>query len=328
MSAAIDQNLEKICAEERSLRATLGEVESQLSQCLVKRREVREEKAKYERALWIGPVITTVDVWPLYALFVLAVVGPSALLVFGVLRAIWLPTWLAGSGAALAAAGVGYCGWRLRDVETDIRRRYQDNPASHIQQLQPEIHEWDNRLKSRTHQRDTLQRQLSEMLAQKQAIEAEIVLTKEKHRAEEELQREKEERDKKQAILQLLNGRWETLRGIPFEEFLAKVLRLHGYQVELTPASNDQGVDLVAVINGQRVAIQAKGYANMVGNESVQQVIAGKRFYQCNCAAVITNSSFTKSALVLAESNECLMIDYTVIPMMIFNGWPEKGVRR
>lgn len=328
MSESLNQALEKIREQEQVLRASLADAESRFAVLDGAWRGLRREKLYYELAKRLGPMVTQVDVWPLYALYVLVIVGIGSLVAFGLLRAVWLPTWVAAIGASAVAVGAFYCGWKLRGVEREIRRRYPDQPLTHLQRLSTEIQELDQRIEPLVQERRGLQRQLADLIAKKEEIENQASIEKEKQRQAEELRREQEAHNKKQAKLRLLNSKWDTLRGIPFEEFLAEVLRQHGYDVELTPASGDQGVDLVAVIFGQRVAIQAKGYSNMVGNESVQQVVAGKRFYNCTHAAVITNSSFTHAALALAESNDCLMIDYTVIPTLILHGWPEKGVRR
>lgn len=328
MSESTDQVLAQLSMEEQRLKAALGEIDGGFMALDSLRRELRRERFGYVLARRFGPIVTQVDVWPLYALYALLIIGPSSLLAFGILRAIWFPTWLAGIGAAVVALIAGYNGWKLKDVEREIRRRYPDQPSHNIQRIQSEIETLDLQIQPITQERRSVQRQLADLTVKISDLQQQLADEKEKRRQADELKREREAHEKKQAKLQLLNGRWETLPGIPFEEFLAKVLRQHGYEVELTPASGDQGVDLVAVIFGQRVAIQAKGYSNMVGNESVQQVVAGKRFYNCTHAAVITNSSFTHAALALAESNDCLMIDYTVIPTLILHGWPEKGVRR
>lgn len=328
MSATPNQNLLNILAEEKALQASLHEYDKQLEFIAISRNERRQEKARYERAQWFGPVLNQIDVWPLYSLYTLAIVGPGSLLTFGILRAFWIPTWLASIGAIITALAAIYGGWRLRSVEADIRRRFREDVAGSIRLLQVEFEDLGSQLKSLTQRREAAQANLDDLSRRKQLLEQELAAVYEKNKLEEKVLREKDERDNKNAKLQLLRSHWEQLRGIPFEEFLASVLKTHGYQVELTQASNDQGVDLIAVIAGCRVAIQAKGYSNPVGNESVQQVIAGMRFYRCTKAAVITNSSFTNSALLLAESNECLMIDAKVIPSLIMHGWPETGVRR
>lgn len=107
----------------------------------------------------------------------------------------------------------------------------------------------------------------------------------------------------------LLHTDWRSLRGIPFEEFLCRVFQLLGYDVELTKASGDQGVDLVVAGKGRRIAVQAKGYADSVGNEAVQNVVAGSKMYRCDSCAAITNSRFTQAAKELAHVNCCDLID-------------------
>jgi restriction endonuclease Mrr len=57
---------------------------------------------------------------------------------------------------------------------------------------------------------------------------------------------------------QLLLCDWRCLRGIPFEEFLKELFELHGYHVEATKASGDQGVDLLVTYGAERIAAQVR----------------------------------------------------------------------
>jgi hypothetical protein len=107
----------------------------------------------------------------------------------------------------------------------------------------------------------------------------------------------------------LVHTNWRSLRGVPFENFLAEVFEELGYSVELTKASGDQGVDLVVTGKGRRIAVQAKGYAGSVGNKAVQEVYAGKKHYDCDGYVVVTNSDFTSGAVSLAQSVHCRLID-------------------
>ncbi len=107
----------------------------------------------------------------------------------------------------------------------------------------------------------------------------------------------------------LLACDWRTLRGIPFEDFLADVFQELGFEVERTKATGDQGVDLIATRGGRRLAIQAKGYAESVGNSAVQEVVTGKIFYRCHACAVITNSGFTSGAIELAVRTNCTLVE-------------------
>ncbi|SMP76266.1 Restriction endonuclease [Desulfonatronum zhilinae] len=92
------------------------------------------------------------------------------------------------------------------------------------------------------------------------------------------------------------------LDGIQFEDFLNKFFTHNGYTVLKTARTGDQGADLVISINGTKTVVQAKKYSDKVGNKAVQEAIAAKGFYKAEKAMVITNSSFTKSAIDLALS--------------------------
>lgn len=111
---------------------------------------------------------------------------------------------------------------------------------------------------------------------------------------------------------------WQLMTGATFETFLGEVFKEHGYLVEATAKTGDQGVDLIVTRDGARVAVQAKGYVgHTVGNEAVQQVHAGKGFYGCQSAVVVTNSLYTPSARDLAERLDCHLIDGSQIPDLI-----------
>lgn len=91
-----------------------------------------------------------------------------------------------------------------------------------------------------------------------------------------------------------------------FEHFVAKVFELNGHYAEVTQASGDYGVDLV--LNGE-IAVQVKFYGTPVGPAAVQEVVAGSRYYKCNQAWVVTNSSYTPAAVALAAANDVRLID-------------------
>lgn len=116
---------------------------------------------------------------------------------------------------------------------------------------------------------------------------------------------------------QLVHSDWRTLRGIPFEKFIAEIFTELGFSVQETKATGDQGVDLIVKGKQRVLAIQCKGYANSVGNGAIQEVFAGMRHYQCHECAVITNSGFTSGAVALAQSVGCKLLDEQDIPKLI-----------
>jgi restriction system protein len=97
--------------------------------------------------------------------------------------------------------------------------------------------------------------------------------------------------------------------GIEFEILVGRVLRSSGYEVGGTPATGDQGADLIATKHGKTIAIQVKRYAAPVGNSAVQEIVAALRFYKVDEGWVITNNTFTASAEELAKANGVRLVD-------------------
>jgi restriction endonuclease Mrr len=131
-------------------------------------------------------------------------------------------------------------------------------------------------------------------------------------RQEEALQREAAKRRRIEAMLHPDRVRDEIhyMSGPEFERFMADLLRQKGYEVEETPLSGDQGVDLILPdLDGKRVVIQLKRWTGPVGNKAIQATFAGMAHYQADEGWIITTSTFTKSARELARSTSVRLID-------------------
>lgn len=102
----------------------------------------------------------------------------------------------------------------------------------------------------------------------------------------------------------------DFMEGHDFENWCAGLLRKIGFtDVEVTPGSGDQGVDILAVRDGIKYAIQCKCYSSDLGNTPIQEVYAGKSFYNCQIGAVITNQHFTKGGVAAAKATGVLLWD-------------------
>ena len=99
----------------------------------------------------------------------------------------------------------------------------------------------------------------------------------------------------------------KDMTGVQFEEHCKKILIEAGWEVEDTPTSGDQGVDLIASIENLRVCIQCKCFTKPVGNKAVQEVAAGMIHWNGTHAVVVGKSGFTKSAQNLAESTKVIL---------------------
>lgn len=98
--------------------------------------------------------------------------------------------------------------------------------------------------------------------------------------------------------------------GLNYEYAVAKYLKKHGYySVSVTKGSGDYGVDVIASKGSHKYAVQCKFYSNPVGLGAVQEVVAGKAMYGCDCAMVVTNSTFTKAARELAQKNDVALLE-------------------
>ncbi len=101
----------------------------------------------------------------------------------------------------------------------------------------------------------------------------------------------------------------DKMTGRQFEEFVAAVMEGCGYEIEeVTSESGDYGADIIAIADGERIAVQCKRYAKPVGVKAVQEVISAMKHYSCEKAIVVTNSTFTRQAYTLAEDNEVVTL--------------------
>ncbi len=98
-----------------------------------------------------------------------------------------------------------------------------------------------------------------------------------------------------------------------FEKECARILNKKGFNARATKGSGDQGVDVLAEKNNIKIAIQCKQYSKPVGNKAVQEVIAGKNFYNAQYAAVVSNASFTPSARKLAAKCGVILLDVRML---------------
>lgn len=109
----------------------------------------------------------------------------------------------------------------------------------------------------------------------------------------------------------------EAMSGVEFEEHVADLMRASGYVVTMTATTGDFGVDLVAVRNGKRLAVQCKRQAKPVGSAAVQQVVAGAVMHKCTETMVVSNQLFTSAAQRLAMQHGCLLVGVTGLTRML-----------
>lgn len=105
-----------------------------------------------------------------------------------------------------------------------------------------------------------------------------------------------------------------TVTGYDFEQYCAGLLSKNSFiNVKVTKKSGDQGIDILAEKDYVKYAIQCKYYTSSVGNNAVQEAFAGKSYYGCHVAVVMTNNTFTDSARQLASQLGVVLWDGSFI---------------
>jgi multisubunit Na+/H+ antiporter MnhG subunit len=131
----------------------------------------------------------------------------------------------------------------------------------------------------------------------------------ERQAAEMRRQDDEAQRFRNEKFRALTIAKIDEMSGAEFEAYLQRVLISQGFEVKVTRASGDLGVDLIAARSGDSIAIQVKRYGTKISRRAISDAVAGMRHYGCGKAMVITNNYFTPGALALAASNDCTVVD-------------------
>lgn len=116
----------------------------------------------------------------------------------------------------------------------------------------------------------------------------------------------------------LRRGEWDDMDGSEFEFYCADLLEKSGFtDVEVTRASHDYGVDILAEKDGVSYAFQCKCYTEPVGIKAVQEIYAGRDYYDCMVGVVMTNQYFTTPAMNVAKKLKIMLWDRGYLEAMM-----------
>ena len=103
---------------------------------------------------------------------------------------------------------------------------------------------------------------------------------------------------------------WDDMEGREFEKFCADLLKRRGFQeVVVTKGSGDFGIDILAERDGITYGIQCKNYHSPIGVKAVQEVYAGRDYYDCMVGVVMSNQYFTGPAVEAAKKLKIVLWD-------------------
>lgn len=123
-------------------------------------------------------------------------------------------------------------------------------------------------------------------------------------------------RKRKQVLLSLGASNPMQLSPQQYERFCGLLLEQNGWRVSYTKAKGDQGADVIAEKNGQRMVIQCKQWSSSVGPKAVQEVHAARSFYTAQNAVVVSTAEYTSGAKDLAKSTGVSLLNHKDLQMM------------
>lgn len=111
---------------------------------------------------------------------------------------------------------------------------------------------------------------------------------------------------------------WDDMEGHEFEYFCADLLKRRGFKdVVVTKGSGDFGIDILAERDGISYGIQCKNYTAPIGVKAVQEVYAGRDYYDCMVGVVMSNQYFTGPAVEAAKKLKVVLWDRGYIEEML-----------
>ena len=106
--------------------------------------------------------------------------------------------------------------------------------------------------------------------------------------------------------------------SLAYEELVAAHFRARGYSVDLTPRSNDYGVDAFARKDNQKLALQAKMYGGTtrrVNRAMVMQLHGARDYFDCTEAVIVTDGEVAEDARQVAEKLRIKILSLPAEPL-------------
>lgn len=122
----------------------------------------------------------------------------------------------------------------------------------------------------------------------------------------------------------MVSDQINKLSGIEFEGLCAAIISDMGFQIELTKASGDGGIDIIArnslpLYRGKYI-VQCKRYSGTVGEPILRDLYGVVMSERANKGILMTTGTFTRSAIAFAEGKPLELIDITGIESLLAQG--------
>ena len=118
---------------------------------------------------------------------------------------------------------------------------------------------------------------------------------------------------------------WMSLSGIEFEQEVGALYRARGYQVQSTPISGDQGIDLVMQKDGETTVVQCKSHQKPVGPAVARELFGAMVAVGADNAILACTGGFTRGVkefvrdkpIILLSASTLAIAPQGILPMTV-----------
>jgi Holliday junction resolvasome RuvABC ATP-dependent DNA helicase subunit len=104
-----------------------------------------------------------------------------------------------------------------------------------------------------------------------------------------------------------------SMDGLEFEYWVADLFRRAGFQVEITQASGDHGVDLWAYSGTRMVAVQCKRWDGAIGEPVLRDLYGAMTAAKAQCGCLVTTGSFTAQASQFSRDKPLRLVGFDAL---------------
>jgi len=95
---------------------------------------------------------------------------------------------------------------------------------------------------------------------------------------------------------------WKSLSGKEFEKELSLLYKRKGYNVSLTPSTDDKGVDIIMTKNEKKIIVQCKAHKKPVGVGAIRELYGALNHFKSDKAILASVSGFTSGVKDFAKN--------------------------
>ncbi len=102
---------------------------------------------------------------------------------------------------------------------------------------------------------------------------------------------------------------WFNLSPFEFERKIASLYSRHGYRTTVTPASGDEGIDIVMYSGAEKIIVQCKRHGSPIGPAVVRELYGALAASNAQSAILVCTGGFTRGVYEFARDKPIILLD-------------------